>query len=216
MLVTEALPHKASTKTTSAEDLSVADAFREYPHNKVLPFPTRDEEGRQRYNTFSPSRHYFNREPHWYKKGMSVFKNVWGPRHFSSQSIAFHYLQKAELRQLHALTYNLCPAVDDGQHDEKEMEAGLGNEPHNATTLFCPFCPFSHGGLKTTVLAGLAGTTSSAGISTTPNGLLRLSWNSTLPAHKGSRYDKFRLQNELMQSPSFLLGIVLGSFLSVV
>jgi hypothetical protein len=110
LLVTEALPAATgvAARTTSAEDLKVADTFQQYVPNPVMPYPTRDASFRNRFNTFAPARLYVNHIPFWYRKYGAPFIGTFGRESYSNESISFHYMNKEELRRAHVFRY-LCP-----------------------------------------------------------------------------------------------------------
>lgn len=111
LLVTEILPLKDSQKVAPFEDRLIAMAFKNFAPNPVLPYPTRDEDLRHRYNTFSPMRYYKRNIPGWYRTFNRLFPMKYGKQHYSPHAVSFHYLRASVMRQLHALKY-LCPSAE--------------------------------------------------------------------------------------------------------
>jgi len=109
LLVAVAFPECSVDRKTSAEDVMVAECFREYG---VYPYETKDEFGGERYMPFSPGTHYEYKPPGpnergWYNQ-YSIGKIKEGLDHCSKDSIAFHYIGPELMRRMHAILYNNC------------------------------------------------------------------------------------------------------------
>jgi len=96
--------------TTFAEDVMVAACLRKMG---VLPYPTKDRDGSERYMPFAPGHHltyrvpkknpqadwYFNYQPDGIKEGLE---------HCSERSVAFHYIKTPLMQKMHAVLYHHC------------------------------------------------------------------------------------------------------------
>jgi len=96
--------------TTFAEDVMVAACLR---RNGILPYPTKDHNGSERYMPFAPGHHltyrvpdknpkvdwYFNYQPDGIKEGLE---------HCSERSVAFHYIKTGLMQKMHAILYHHC------------------------------------------------------------------------------------------------------------
>jgi len=93
---------------TFAEDVMVAQCFRK---QGILPFPTRDEQGGERYMPFLPGHHYGYRPPEngndWYPK-YAVEELKIGLDHCAEMSVAFHYASPDLMKRIHAILYGFC------------------------------------------------------------------------------------------------------------
>lgn len=128
LLVVYGLPNYFADTTISEEDVMVARVLRQFG---VDPYPTKDETGAERYNVFSPGKHYryhmlpnanWRDRPHldpyaiylrvrgwidWYSLYHTNSKQ--GLDHSSRYSVAFHEIYGDDMYRLTAFLYNLCP-----------------------------------------------------------------------------------------------------------
>lgn len=111
-LVVEGIPKYFPHQVTFSEDTRLAEIFKKFD---ILPYNTKDEEGSERYNPFTPGHHWGYRPPpdmskDWYAKYTIPLGNVhWGKEHCSKHSVAFHYVKNQAQKRLYALAYNKCP-----------------------------------------------------------------------------------------------------------
>jgi len=128
LLVVYGLPNYFVDTTISEEDVMVARVFRQFG---VYPYPTKDETGAERYNVFSPGKHYryqmlpnanWRDRPYFDPYGIYLRVRGWidwyslyhtnskqGLDHSSRSSVAFHEIYGDDMYRLTALLYNLCP-----------------------------------------------------------------------------------------------------------
>jgi len=88
------------------EDVQVASCLKKTAG--VLPFDTRDYQGRERFHPFTPGSHLTYRispkNPDWYAKYSVELKE--GLDCCSDASVAFHYVKETLMLKLHALLYD--------------------------------------------------------------------------------------------------------------
>ena len=78
----------------------------------VVPYDTKDEEGRERFHPFTPGGHYKYRKPKnnpdadWYPRYTIDLK--FGLDCCSPSSATFHYVDPKLMYRIEALLYNLC------------------------------------------------------------------------------------------------------------
>jgi glycoprotein-N-acetylgalactosamine 3-beta-galactosyltransferase len=93
---------------TFAEDVMVAECFR---NQGILPFPTRDLQGGERYMPFLPGHHYGYRPPKtgkdWYPT-YAVEELKVGVDHCAEHSVAFHYATPDLMKRIHSILYGYC------------------------------------------------------------------------------------------------------------
>jgi hypothetical protein len=112
LLVTEGLPVMYKDVVTSAEDVKVAEIFRQF---RILPYPTHDRDGGERYHHFTPGLHYLPAmpKPHdWLDMWARPLGRRGGANHSSVYSIAFHQVKPDEMFRFHALVYGYCDNID--------------------------------------------------------------------------------------------------------
>jgi len=106
-LVLNGLPRYFQHERTSTEDVVIAWVFRRLG---VVPYPTKDDTGGERYNPLSPGTHYrYRRTNHkrdWYSR--YALDLQFGLNHSATHSVAFHYIRGDDMYRLHALFYGLC------------------------------------------------------------------------------------------------------------
>ena len=106
-LVLNGLPRYFQNERTSTEDVVIAWVFRRLG---VVPYPTKDNTGGERYNPLSPGTHYryrmTNHKRDWYRK--YALDLQFGLNHSATHSVAFHYIRSDDMYRLHALFYGLC------------------------------------------------------------------------------------------------------------
>ena len=95
------------------EDVNIANCLRESSGNVLLPYDTRDTQGRERFHPFSPGQHITygllpDGTPHldsndWYVKYNPELKL--GKECCSSESVSFHYIGADLMKRLHGYTY---------------------------------------------------------------------------------------------------------------
>lgn len=94
------------------EDVNIAHCLLVASDEKLSPFDTRDEMGRERFHPFSPGQHLTFGVPTLPKDDWYVKYNpqglLTGPDCCSSGSVSFHYIGAELMRKLHAYVYN-CP-----------------------------------------------------------------------------------------------------------
>jgi glycoprotein-N-acetylgalactosamine 3-beta-galactosyltransferase len=108
-LVAYGIPNYFTDTATSKEDVMVTKILREF---NVTPYETKDKWGGERYMHFSPEYHYKYRLPpwepvYWYARYQIDIKE--GLDHCAARSIAFHYVDSAQMRRFNAILYGLCP-----------------------------------------------------------------------------------------------------------
>jgi hypothetical protein len=123
LLVTEGLPVMHSQLRTSAEDLRVAEVFRRF---RVLPYPTHDRDGGERYHHFTPGLHQLSAMPKahdWFDKWATPLGWKGGWNHSSVYSVAFHGINSNEMRRFHALVYKYCDRHNPaGDNEGRELD----------------------------------------------------------------------------------------------
>jgi hypothetical protein len=113
LLVTEGLPVMHSQLRTSAEDLRVAEVFRRF---RVLPYPTHDRDGGERYHHFTPGLHQLSAMPEqykWYDRWARPLGRRGGANHSSVYSVAFHTVGEGTMLRFHALVYGYCGSINE-------------------------------------------------------------------------------------------------------
>ena len=111
LLILDGLSKYHTTKRTRYSDYIISKIFQQL---NVLPYDTRDDnDGSERYNSFTPSVHWTYRPPKptvkdWYPL-YYIGPHIWGKNHCSIHSVGFHYIKKTdEQLRLYALLYGMC------------------------------------------------------------------------------------------------------------
>lgn len=100
------LPHCWPHQHGFWEDVNVASCLKTSPEN-IVPYQTRDTNGRERFHPFNPGNHLQYRipkNPDWYAKYNPDLKI--GYECCSSESISFHYLPEKSLYKMHNFLYH--------------------------------------------------------------------------------------------------------------
>eukprot|EP00968_Pinguiococcus_pyrenoidosus_P021359 scaffold2769_cov253-Pinguiococcus_pyrenoidosus.AAC.2 len=99
----------APNVVSAMEDVYMARCLRDTAG--ILPYDTRDEQGRERFHPFAPSPHFYwkpakpGQEKDWYEK-YSVWGIGLGAKCCAPDSVSFHYLKRpAMVRHLYSLLY---------------------------------------------------------------------------------------------------------------